>query len=855
MKKRKKVTLQDIADALNVSFATVSNALNQRAGVSSEVRELIFEKAQELGYQRKKDSAPINLDLSLKSRQNTNKSNTQNNLLKETNSILYVDSPFYKPLDPFESNSSDLQNQIEDYLKQAQNQSKDDLNLTNLRLAVFIDSFFVQEIPSFYLEIFKNIIQCCNSLHYSANLIPVIHNSHQVNLDSLNGLACQGVIVIGQLPLTVLDNLKTLFNVPFVILDHYDVKHEDITYIALDSFIGMYSLVKDIIKRGYTDLCFVGSIDQTNSILDRYLGYIKAMTQSGLKANIRYLEDRNFALGPDLNFKLPENLPQLFVCNCDKTANLVIKTLQEKGLKVPQDVAVVGFDNYGSQINSQLKVFTFDHNPETLAKLAINAIIAKLENKQIEHSLFIEGQIVAGNSILESFTAECAKNALKATSELREQNQSNLKQQNELLENNLNYEQTSLNDQKIDSNYNINEINDDKDVDQTKNFKSNTNPVKLQDIAKALNTSTVTVSNALAGREGVSEDMRTKIVSTAQKMGYVPRGIKKRNQLVWGQFSTNACTDRLAQVIQLGMNSNMLTDQLVDKAQSYKPPKSLQYLICVVVARRYLMVGGSFYWELYQHMISSALNYGFTTTIAIMEDQQIENDVMPDALKLSHPDGLIAMGPFDTHYLQSLSHQGIPCIQMDYCAEELKLPAVLTNNYINSYKITQHLIDHGHKEIGFIGSRLGFENISDRFFGYQRAMIQNHLNIRDEWIIDDRDLNTGKMYHVLNLPEQLPSAFVCNCDSAAYILYSSLRSKGIKVPEDISLVGYDNYLYGVDFANNLTTIDVNLKELSKHSIDLMMAILNHQKLPYLVKRLECKIIQKNSVKTLKNKTE
>lgn len=833
MKRRKKVTLQDIADALNVSFATVSNALNQREGVSAEMRELIFAKAQELGYKKSKSHKTNSIEQqssSLYARSNQDQSQNvtssiqlesieqtaqdKSNIQSEKIPGSFVDSLLNTPLNPL---SNDFLNQeFKDPQNTKQNASIQ--NLGHLRLAVFIDSFFVQEIPSFYLEIFKNIVQCCNVLHYDANLIPIIHNHEQAGLDSLPKQAYQGGIIIGQLSPNIITKLKEQFNIPFVVLDHYDLQNNDLTYIALDSFEGMYALVKDIIKRGYTDLCFVGSIDQTKSILDRYLGYVKALTESGLKACIRHIEDRDFTKGPQLQVTLPEKLPQLFVCNCDKTAALVVKALQEKGLKVPRDIGVVGFDNYGSQINSQLKLFTFDHNPEILAKLAINAILAKLQNHTLERSLFIDGQIIPGNSIVESFTADNTQYKTFLPKELT---------QNELLDSKL------LNN---------------KEGAQENNNKL-TGSVKLQDIAKALNTSTVTVSNALSGKEGVSEEMRAKIVATAQKMGYVPRGIKKRNQLMWGQISSssNVYVDRLAPIIQLGL-SNVQGNINHNKTVSYENSQPLQYLLCIVVARRYLMVGGSFYWALYQHIISSALNYGFTTTIAIMEDQQIEQNIMPDALTISRPDGLIAMGPFNSPYLQALNQQGIPCMQIDACNKDLNIPAVLSNNYINSYKITSYLIERGHNQIGFVGSRLGFENICDRFFGYQRAMLEHKLPMKEEWILDDRDLYTGKMYQQLILPENLPSAFVCNCDSAAYILYSSLRDIGIKVPEDISIVGYDNYLYGVDFAHNLTTIDVNLKELATHTINIMIAMINKQNFPCLVKRLECEILERNSVK-------
>lgn len=998
MTRRKKITIQDIAQELNVSFATVSNALNYRKGVSEEVRELVFAQAQKMGYPIKPKPVDMsqeqsygaslqigsvqanlgayqpNVGYPANGAYQTNMGNpvqasnmspnmhsysalvnplasnttigqptsaidnttyVPNTLLPNTPlfaagnlgapqggvsngnvSILQGDlnlqsNPAYPAFassatsrlasasdaaSSLGTNSMSNASNVAANLPQSAQTSSQNSILENMRLAVFLDSFFVQEIPSFYLEIFKNIIQACSSLHCCANLIPVVHNSVEVNLSSLNNLSCQGGIIIGQLPQAVIDNLKGRLNVPFIVLDHFDDGDESLHFIQLDSFISMHSLVNEIIKRGYQDICFVGSIHQTKSILDRFLGYAKAMEEHGLKQHIRYIEDRDFSKGPWLTFELPDKLPQIFVCNCDKTAALVIHTLQQKGLKVPQDVGVAGFDNFGAQITSKLRLFTFEHSPQVLANLALQTIASQLQHQPLEHSLFIEGRIIQGNSILESFTPQ----AHEAHQTKEEHLTSNVVSSQEVesvdsCQHELNLEikaaeiaeekmqgfkanpdtiqamdatnpsdaenlttasrlarpssdlsglpstldlsgSPSTSDLSGSSSASIRELVE-QSLQSEKTTVSSGN-VTLQDIAKVLKTSTVTVSNALSGKAGVSDEMRTKIVATAQKLGYVPRGMKKRVQLQHNG--------------QLGLLGNQYVDCLapVIQANAYALNKPLQHLICIVVAKRYLTVGGSFYWELYQHLISSTLQYGFTTTIAIMEDQQIESNAIPDAITLNRPDGIVAMGPFPKLYLQHLSQQGLPCMQLDASENELQLPAVMTNNYINSYKITHHLILKGHSKIGFVGTRSNFDNITDRFYGFKRAMLESQLPINEDWILDDRDEQSGRMFDAIALPERLPTAFVCNCDAAAYLLYNTLRTQGIKVPQDVSLVGYDNYLYGVDFANDLTTINVDLKKMAEHTVKNMLCLIQHQPLSCRVERLECRIIQRNSVQPL-----
>lgn len=797
MTRRKKVTIQDIAQELNISFATVSNALGYKKGVSEEVRAMVFAKAKELGYKIKEPHEATTPSAGI------TRFDWQHN---QGQFITYTIS----------GNTSYLANS-ETLL--SSNSLTNEALVAPQRIAVFLDSFFVQEIPSFYMEIYKHLAQYSSALPYIANLIPIQHNMPVESLDSLNNQPYDAAIIIGQLPMEVIGHLKRIFAIPFVVLDHYNDIDNDLHYIGLDSFVGMYSLVKDVLQRGYTDLCFVGSINQTTNILDRYLGYSKAMTECGLSKNIRYLEDRDFNKGPELHFYLPskDELPQVFVCNCDKTASLVVRTLQTHNIKVPEDIGVIGFDDYRSQINSLLSLFTYEHSPEQLARLALKALMHKKQEQSLERSLFIEGKIVEGNSILQSYQAK-TQGRLPSLYDQGEKVAEDLEVREQVIKAET-AEEGELIQRGTDS-----------------PIKSN---VKLQDIAKVLNTSTVTVSNALTGKVGVSEEMRSKIIATAQKMGYVPRGGRNR-AMGLGQISTasNLYIDPLANVIQTG--AGKLTPQRGAAGS----------IISVVVAQRYLTVGGSFYWELYQHIISSALNQGFTTTIAIVDDEQIKQDQIPDAIKFNCSAGIIALGPFDSHYLRSLAQQGIPCIQLDSFDESVRLPAVMTHNYINSYKMTHYLILKGHTEIGFVGSRQGFVNITDRFYGFKRAMLESQLMVNPEWILDDRDLNTGMLYQQLDLPTNLPSAFVCNCDATAYLVYSSLRSKGIKVPDDVSIVGYDNYLYGVDFAHYLTSINVNLHKLAQHAIVSLLMIIKQQPLDQLVERLECPIVERNSVKSL-----
>ena len=447
--------------------------------------------------------------------------------------------------------------------------------------------------------------------------------------------------------------------------------------------------------------------------------------------------------------------------------------------------------------------------------------------------------------------------------------------------------------------------------------------VKLSDIAQKLNTSTVTVSNALNGKGAISAELRRKILQTAQEMGYQRRTKPKEGSLSTvrrdplapllqtitptqaSRAPSAADTEQVgtAQAAQAGSmttetqptnatptgstqagahaSSAEAVQDSSTAATSARAPSAgtptyarLNQQIGVVIAQRYISVGASFYWNLYQLTATTAASYGLSSTILQVSDEQVAQEQLPHLLTLLQPssqqtkkalqlDGLIIMGPFPHHYLELLAQLPIPCTLLDYYDEALELTAVLSHNYINSYQITRHVIKKGHQCLGFIGNQIGFDNIADRFYGFERALMLSELELNPAWVFDDRDPISGKLYDSTPLPPdfipgppehrvptKMPTAFVCNCDASAAILAHTLEQRGFKVPDDISLVGYDNYLNDARLAHELTTLDGNLKLMAQFAVSNLLQLLQGKHPTTQVRRLEGHIIERSSVRTM-----
>ncbi|MDO5294997.1 MAG: LacI family DNA-binding transcriptional regulator [bacterium] len=332
--------------------------------------------------------------------------------------------------------------------------------------------------------------------------------------------------------------------------------------------------------------------------------------------------------------------------------------------------------------------------------------------------------------------------------------------------------------------------------------------VKLSDIARELGVSTVTVSNALAGRKGVSEELRISIEEKAKEMGYI---------------------------------KSVTSSKTLQKNESYN--------IGVIVSERYLGGRTSFYWELYQKLVRVASKKGSFTMLEVVTVEQEQELNMPALIKESKIDGLAVIGRLHKEYLQELADGiTVPMIFIDFYEESVQCDSVVSDNFYGMYRMTKCLIKSGHKEIAFVGNIFATSSIMDRYLGYQKAILESGNKQDPSWLISDRDLEQGKMK--IQLPERMPSAFVCNCDLAAELLIEELSEKGYEVPKDISIVGYDNFTYSSFISKNLTTYDVDTYRLAKESFHILSKKIKNPDLPYGMHMVEGAMLIRNSVKEL-----
>lgn len=326
-------------------------------------------------------------------------------------------------------------------------------------------------------------------------------------------------------------------------------------------------------------------------------------------------------------------------------------------------------------------------------------------------------------------------------------------------------------------------------------------PVTLVDIAKACNTSNVTVSKALTDKGGVSDELRAKIKKTAEEMGYVP-----------------------------------------SKAVSSKKINN----VGVVIPVRYAGAG-SYYTSLYESLVQRLRKENLYCIAEELSEKDEQNLVMPKFLRDDRVAAVISLGQLSDTYAGELAANCEEMVMCDYYVPGIRVNSIVTNGYNGGYKLTSYLLSLGHRKIGFIGTKLATTSIFDRYMGYLKATIEHGLELRDDWVIDDRD-EKGPI--PLKFPEEMPTAFVCNCDETALIAIRELGRMGLRVPDDISIVGYDNYLSTEVAEPPITTISIDVEFMAELTVYTLVQRMNDPTALCRMRSIEGDLVIKRSVRPL-----
>ena len=271
--------------------------------------------------------------------------------------------------------------------------------------------------------------------------------------------------------------------------------------------------------------------------------------------------------------------------------------------------------------------------------------------------------------------------------------------------------------------------------------------VTMRDLGKRLGVSAVTISKALAGKSGVSEEMRQRIIDLADELGYV---------------NPNASPGRKDKGLDIG----------------------------ILVPERFF-AGDNFYAMFYKQLLQTLTEMGHFGMLELLTEETQHALELPNLLRSDKVDALILLGQPWEPYAQLMAGQDRPVVALDFHYPSAAMDAVVGDSVAGAAEMTRHLIAWGHRDIGFLGNVKATSSIMERYLGFASEMLRHDLPIRPECVLPDR--TDANVLTPPVLPEKLPTAFVCNCDVAARPFIDQLQKAGYRVPEDVSIVSYDDF--------------------------------------------------------------
>lgn len=312
--------------------------------------------------------------------------------------------------------------------------------------------------------------------------------------------------------------------------------------------------------------------------------------------------------------------------------------------------------------------------------------------------------------------------------------------------------------------------------------------VTIHDVAKESGVSYSTVSRVLNGFEFVKEETRTKVLQAAEKLGYVAN-IQARS-LAGGKT-------RIIGLLVPGLDNGYIGEivrGIDEEIVKYN------YDLTLYTTRRKL--GSEAY---YAKTISNGLS-----------------------------DGIILIVPMlDREYLASLREQGFPYVVVDQVDTQFNSSVVDATNWQGAYDATKYLLDLGHRRIGFIKGLEPIRSSADRLAGYMAALADYDLAY-DETLIVEGDFFTPGGYEAarqLIRRTPRPTAIFAANDLMALGAMQAIQELGLSIPNDISLVGFDDIPQASIVHPKLTTVRQPLEQMGRVAVRLLIEQIENAKNP------------------------
>ncbi|MCH3916600.1 MAG: LacI family transcriptional regulator [Spirochaetia bacterium] len=324
---------------------------------------------------------------------------------------------------------------------------------------------------------------------------------------------------------------------------------------------------------------------------------------------------------------------------------------------------------------------------------------------------------------------------------------------------------------------------------------------KMADIAQALGISTISVSRALAGQEGVSDKLKKKVLLKASEMGYC----RSRNQ------------------------------------KDYK---------ILLLHQKPFVQDNSNYSSMIQGMEKELQMAGFEYDMEFVDKATQAKSAPPQKItRGSRYDGFIFIGHFNNTYINLVTQGLRNCVLYTGYAPSADCDSIWYSFSNSGYLQCKYLLDKGHRRIGYIGNSNGYAS-KEKILGIVTALEEHSLPVDQELFVYGKDTAEQQMVELIQKGKG-PTAIICQWDYTAIRLIQYLFEQDIHIPDDVSVVGYGNTEMSSFCIPALTTMGLHIDFACKTSVSLLRKRLDEPNKPAEHILIDSSFIERNSVRPLK----
>ena len=312
--------------------------------------------------------------------------------------------------------------------------------------------------------------------------------------------------------------------------------------------------------------------------------------------------------------------------------------------------------------------------------------------------------------------------------------------------------------------------------------------ITIHDIAKRLNFSASTISRALNNNPKISEATRNLIKKTADEMGYRP---------------------------------NIL-------AASFRTKRTNTIGVVVPLINRH------FFSSVISGIEEVAYKRGFTVTISQSNDNFEKENKIAHTLFSNRVDGIIlsiGMNTTDFSHLKLFTDRNIPLVFFDRVVDEIEAHIIIVDDFDGGYRATKHLIEQGAKRVAHIGGPLNLKIYKNRQDGFLKAVKESGLETDKSLILNNSLTRKDGTIAIKKLlrNKKLPDAIFCANDTTALSVIIYLKENGMRVPEDILVVGFSNEPFSEVVTPSISTIKQPGFLMGEKATELIIHQINNKK--------------------------